>query len=330
MAFDPVPLAIGGGAVHSDDVMRVAANIFSRDSAGIRRPGDFKVTATGSPSGTVNIAPGGMVLPNVQKPGQSYVGHAPTLTTESRSLTQAGNHLIVARIIDPEFSPWQPSGTPGAPNTSVANGPYFEPHVIPGVSATTTLAEQVVTYTAEALALVKNPTGAAAITNEMIVDLRRLAQPRIGFAFDVQQGAPLNFVTVSEINWHDWPLNSLSVYVPRWATHAQVMVGLHNVAVDAPCDVNLRAVLGNLVGPTSFFDYNGNAGTGVGFVETRPHMLYAEFDVRAHQGQTLAHKTQAKRDYVAGAEHVGSNNGNVWYDPYQQTVFDVRFSERVV
>ncbi len=326
MAFDPVPLAIGGGAVHSDNVWRVAANIFSRDSQGIRRPGDFKVTQTGTASGTVNIAPGGMVLRNAQAPGESYVGSAPTLTTESRGLTTAGNHLIVARIIDPEFAPWQPSGTPGAPNVSVPNGPYFEPHVINGVSAATTLAEQVVTYTAEALALVKNPTGAAAITDAMITDLRRLNQPRIGFDFDVQNTIGPEYVTTAETAWHQWPMNSKSVFVPRWATHAQCMIDVPYKALRA-LDVDLRVVLGNLTpGPITPVDYNGAPGTSVGYVEVLSSRVYAEFDVRGIAGQTVQMRLDARRNPT----YANVNTGDFWSEPTFQMSFDTRFTERVV
>src|SRR5687768_16449625 len=117
MAVNPVPLAIGQGAVTDDDVFRRMINGLSRDSEGVALPGDFKVTATPTASGSVNVAPGGMVLRNHGQSGQSYYADAPTTTAVSSGLTTAGYHMVVARIIDPQYAPWQPSGTPGAPNT---------------------------------------------------------------------------------------------------------------------------------------------------------------------------------------------------------------------
>jgi hypothetical protein len=325
--INPVPLAIGGGAVHSDDVLRRMINGLSRDVQGVALPGDFKVTATPTASGSVNVAPGGMVLRHHNIRGQSYFGDSDSSVPWSKNLTSAGYHLIVLKVVDPETSPWQPSGTPGAPNTSVANGPYFMLDTIP-CSSNTMLASEVVTYAAEAIARVDNPTGAAAITNAMIkeVGIRRLAQPRIGFAYDWQPGpATANYVTVAETAWHHWPSNSLLVEVPRWATHAQATIQLVGLAVDGPCDVNTRVILGNLPpGPIVYFDYNGNAGTPAGFVENRPHFTFAEFDVRSLQGQTVTLRLDARRTYEQ------QNTGNVWFGPAEQIVFDVKFSERVV
>lgn len=325
MAFDPVPLAIGGGAEVSDETMRVAVNAFTGDSQGIVLPGDFKVTALAQPGAAVNIAPGGMVLRAPQSPGESYVGRAATPTQEARSLTNAGYHLIVARVVDPDKSPWQPSGTPGAPNTSIPNGPYFMPHVIPGVSASTERADQVVSYAAEALALVKNPSGLGVITDGMIQDLRRLYDPKVGFAFDIQQGpGTVEFITVTETAWHDWPTNGLLVDVPRWATHAQVAIRMQGIAVDGPGDVNWRVNAGGATGPITYFDYNGNSGTPAGFVETKDHTAYGEFDVRFAQGQRIIVRPQARRTYEV------QNKGNIWIDSNLQVEFDVRFSQRVV
>lgn len=324
MAFNPVPLAIGNGAVHSDDVQRIANNILSGNSQGVNLPGDFKVTATGPASGSVTIAPGGMVLRNAQLAGQSYVADAPTPTAWSSGLTQAGSHLIIARIIDPDFAPWQPSGTPGAPNTSVANGPYFQPFTVPGVGNTVTRASQVVTYTAEALARIDNPSGSGTITPDMIKDLRRLATKRTDFAYDRQSGpATPDFVTTSETNWHDWPSNSFQVDVPDWATHLQAMVDLH-ISVEGPANVDLRVNFGGLTGPTSFFDYNGTPAAGGMGAETVPITVYGEFDVRTFQGQRVTLKTQARRTFASEA------TGNAVMGPAEQLTYDCRFSERVV
>jgi hypothetical protein len=41
--------------------------------------------------------------------------------------------LIIVRVIDPDFSAWQPYQHP----ESIANGPYREPVVVPGVTSTT-------------------------------------------------------------------------------------------------------------------------------------------------------------------------------------------------
>jgi hypothetical protein len=75
MAFDLVPWAIEGASTDAA-LARVLANIASKNAEGINLPGDFKVTALGTPGPQVNIAPGGMVVRNAQAPGESYVGIA--------------------------------------------------------------------------------------------------------------------------------------------------------------------------------------------------------------------------------------------------------------
>jgi hypothetical protein len=235
VSFDPVPIAIGNGAVLQDDVFRVFANAATRDSEGVVLPGQFKTTALGSPGAAVSIAPGGLVVRNAQKTGESYIGRAQTATQVSISPNNGGStrrDLVLARIIDPDYSPWQPSGTPGAPNTSVPNGPYFEPYVLSGVGAVTSAAQAGITYSAVALARVDMPAGAQTVQSGYITDLRQLAQPRIGFAYDVQTVASSQQLLVTDTTAKDWPLNSLQVYVPRWATHAQVGITLLTVGTD--------------------------------------------------------------------------------------------------
>jgi hypothetical protein len=320
-------LAIGSGAVHSDDVMRRMINGLSRDSQGVALPGDFKVTATPTASGSVNVAAGGMLIKHHNIRGQSYFGDSDSTVPWSKNLTQAGYHLIVLKIVDPETTPWQPSGTSGAPNTSVANGPYFMLDTLP-CSSNTMRASEIVTYAAEAIARVDNPTGAGAITQAMIkeIGIRRLAQPRNHPDYDVQAGySPIDYITVAETNWHHWPLNVFTTNVPTWATHAQVSIQMLNVPCDGAGDFNSRVIMGNLTpGPISYFDYNSNPGTPVGNVETRAHFTFAEFDVRTLQGQPVTIRQDARRTYET------ANTGNIWFGPGEHIVFDVRYSERTV
>lgn len=314
MAFDPVPWAIGGGAEHTDDLWRVAANAFTRDSEGIVLPGDMKVTSGGA--GVVNIAAGAVILRNRQKPGQSYVGAAYDPTAFPYPSNAGGGstvrHLVVARVIDPQFSPWQPSGTPGAPNTSVQTGPYFEPFLVPGVASGVTRASSVVTYSAEALARIDVPAGA---TTGTITDCRRLAQPRTGFAFDVQKVNADDSILLGDTTYTDFTTNSLALYVPRWATHAQVGIDyLSILAGDA--GGAFRAVLGGAVGPDVLFDNESTAEEKV------PFSVYGEFNVQAAQDSTITLKVQGKR--------FGTSAGVLRVTTNTLVRYDVKFSERVV
>lgn len=317
MAFDPVPLAIGEGAEHSDDVWRVFANAATHDAQGIVLPGDMKVTSGGA--GVATIAPGGVVIRNAQKAGQSYVGYAPTPTNHAYPDNTGGGstarHLLIARVIDPQFSPWQPSGTPGEPNVSVPDGPYFEPFLVPGVAAGTTRASQVVSYSAQALARIDVPAGGSTGT---FVDCRELFAPRVGFAFDVQQAGGTDDLQSTQTTFRDFTTNSLQVYVPRWATHAQVSVDFLSIKASNATG-RLRLVLGGTNGPEAIFD---NAAAQV---ESVPFSVYGEFNVQAVQDSSVTLKVQARR--------TGGDSGALkMYASANSTFlkFDVKFSERVV
>jgi hypothetical protein len=327
VAFDPVPIAIGNGAVLQDDVFRVFANAATRDSEGVVLPGQFKTTALGSPGAAVSIAPGGLVVRNAQKTGESYIGRAQTATQVSISPNNGGStrrDLVLARIIDPDYSPWQPSGTPGAPNTSVPNGPYFEPYVLSGVGAVTNAAQAGITYSAVALARVDMPAGAQTVQSGYITDLRQLAQPRIGFAYDVQTVASSQQLLVTDTTVKDWPLNSLQVYVPRWATHAQVGITLLTVGTDGNAsDFSPRVYVGGATVVSAAWDYNGGGTDHYAGVEKLPFQMYGEFNVVAAQDSIITVKPQAQRTFT-------SNTGLVVMDTTGLVVFDVRFSERVV
>ena len=331
MAFDPVPLAIGEGAEHTDDVWRAFANAATRDSQGVVLPGDMKVTALGSPGEAVIIAPGSAVIRNAQKAGQSYVGHAPTATQVAVPRNNTGSvvrHLLIARVIDPQFSPWQPSGTPGAPNVDVETGPYFEPFLISGVASNVTRASQVVSYSAVALArldVASVGSGASPVTNAMIVPTRELAQPRTGFAYDIQTPASNQNLALTTGGFIDWPTNSLQVYVPRWATHAQVKIHLNGILGFVGGSDSLHRVnFAGSVGPNAVWDYNGYTGQAAGDAEMIPLSMYGEFNVQAVQDSTVTVKPQASRNNVGS--HLGVES--IW--TRHQIEFDIKFSERVV
>lgn len=333
MAVDPVPFVIGAGAVHSDEVWRVFANAATRDSEGVALPGNCKVTALGTPGEAVNVAAGGLIIRNAQAPGQSYVARVIDSTQINIPRNNSGSvvrHLLIGRIIDPDFAPWQPSGTPGAPNVSVPDGPYFELFLVSGVGAGVTRASQVVTYSALALARIDVPStgsGPSPVTTANIVDCRELAQPRVGFAFDIQQVVSQQTLALNTGGWIDWPSNSLSMFIPRWATHAQATIRINSIlGFPSGSDALFRVNLAGATGISADWDFNAPSGLVSTDAIAQPLSMYGEFDVRALQGTTVVVKPQANRNNVAGP-----HGGVMRVDATQHQVeFDIRFSERVV
>lgn len=335
MAFDPVPLAIGQGAVHSDEVFRILASAATHDSQGVILPGQMKVVALGTPGAAVTIQPGAVVVRNHAGYGESYVGRAPSATQVPIAANNTGSvrrDLIIARVIDPDFSPWQPSGSPGAPNTSIPNGPYFEPHVISGVPSGTVRASQVVNYSAVELARVDVPANTSAVTNAHIVDLRSLVSPRTANVYDLVAPSGDLVLATNETNWTDWPIASIQVPVPRWATHAQAIIrgammgfGAGSGNGNGSADAHMRALL-NGVAPTTFtpVDHNAHAQQAVTDGLIIPWSVYGEFVVTAMQDQVVTLKPQARRVLET------LTTGRLETNPAFTVEFDVRFSERVV
>lgn len=320
MAFDPVPWAVSGSQLDAY-VMRSLANIAVSDAQGIQLPGNAKVTATASPSGQVNIAPGGLIIRNRQAAGQTYVGHiaSDTLVPITPTGGVGRSDLIVATIRDPDFTPWQPYTDPN----QILFGPYFYPEVITGVAASTTQASSVITYSAVELARIDIPANTTSITNAMITDLRTLAQPRAGAAYDVQPVTSTQSVLTTDTSFKDWPTNSLQVAVPSYATHAQVIITLNGIKAAGSGDgrINVRINMNGAVGPTSTFIFTKPA-YATDYVSTT-FQTFAEFDVRGVAGTKVIVKPQAQRGSPAGT-------AAMTMDTTQQVAFDVRFSERTV
>lgn len=240
MAFDGNPWAVENGANMSAAVARAAHYAATRGAQGITEPGDLKVTQTSVASQAVEIAAGSATVLNHGADGESYHGLARTPTNVPISVSGSTRHdLIIGRIIDPDFSPWQPSDVPDA-----VNGPYWEPHVVQGVTSSTTLASDVVGYSAIALARVAVPA-AGNITNAMITNLRELAQPRS----ELQQYTtiPTDDAHLSSDPWVNWPEEAnRNVFVPAWATRVVIEVLYSGVRANIGATFGyLRARLGS-------------------------------------------------------------------------------------
>lgn len=300
--------------------MREFANIATRDTQGIQLPGHLKVTQTGSPSGNVSATAGGVIIRNSNNIGQSYIGRvtSDTLVPIPPTSGSSQSYLIFAYIRDPDFSPWQPYTDPN----QIKFGPYFFVDKV-ACSGSTTKASQVVSYSAVELARVDMPPSTTNITDAMIHDLRSLAQPRVGFAQAVQAGPASDFLTIGQTTWRNFPTNSLAVTVPPWATNCLASIRLNQIQTDGPSDFLSAINLGGIRGISSNYDYNGNPGTSVGFVEGIPMELYADIDVRTLQGQTVTCYPEAERTWTM-------NTGNIYFNNHQQVVFDLRFIEKAI
>lgn len=304
MAAVGVPWAVENGAQVGADVARVLANVASQNRQGISQPGDCKVSQTGTASQAVQISSGGLAIKNQQAPGQSYIAAFEGTTSVTIDVNGAARtDLVIARVKDPDFSPWQSSDIPNA-----VSGPYFEPFVIKGVSASTTRASDVATYSAVELARIAVPASGN-ITSSMITDLRRLYRAEKDEDKRVS-AAPTGTENLSAVgSFARWITPaSFDLLVPEWATHYLARLDVTNSIHVAP---NGFGVLGLFFGG-SLVASNPWAQLGAGGTSSRVSVQSAITNgVKAlpagYAGSTRTFDLRAYKDPSSEAGYLSSD-----------------------
>lgn len=264
MAWDSVPWLVGGGAQHSPEVARLLAYAAMAGNEGVIGSGDLKVSALGTPGSAVNVAPGacGILCRATGQQYQMYAGRMATQDTVSIAATGSGSgrsDLVVARVEDPWLS-----GEPWPDPTTPATGPYIFTRVIPNVpSTTTTVTGLNLGYSAIPLARIDIPASTATITQAMIVDLRRIANPRRERRlFTASPTAEQNLTAASYAAWPS--ATSWSVAVPSWATQVKIAVTLASIqGLNANTYGTVRAKLGSLFTQHVVYDLDIASGGSV-------------------------------------------------------------------
>lgn len=247
MPLDSVPWFVGGGALHSPEVARTLAYAATNGKQGVVSPTDLKVTATAIPGGTVQVAVGAAVILNRNPTGanQSYIARMNTADTVAVAATSSSggrSDLIVIQIEDPYVSgePWQDPADPTV-------GPYVFTRVISNVPAGTTDLSKVSGYSgrsAVALARIDIPASTGTITNAMITDLRRIANPRS--ERQIISTTPTDYTATLDKNvWRAFPNKALTgIYVPEWATHAVIRAESAMKYISGDAYANFQGFLG--------------------------------------------------------------------------------------
>jgi hypothetical protein len=221
--FDPVPWMVGGGAQHSAEVGRLLGYVAANGNEGIVNPGDLKVTAQIVPDGSVNVAPGACAIlcRASAQTHQTYAARNPDARPVAVSATSgaARSDLIVVRVEDPWLS-----GEPWADPADPAAGPYVDARVISGVPASTrTVTELNLGYSAIPLARIDIPANTGTITQAMITDLRKVANPRRQLVIDHKTSTVDDTLNSGAGVYEQFPNGVFySVDIPSWAVVAKV------------------------------------------------------------------------------------------------------------
>lgn len=168
MALIPVPWAIGHGADNSVEGARMSLHAATKGARGVYGPGDMAVRALPVPGAAVRVHRGGAVTPN-DYPGAFNQSYA--ITEESSTdvpipatgSSGGATRYLIVRIDDDQYA--------GNPPEDVVNGPYNRYAVVSSISG--------LQYPHVPLAKIVQPANTATITDAMITDIRKIANPEV-------------------------------------------------------------------------------------------------------------------------------------------------------
>ena len=311
--FDPVPWLIGGGALHSPETARNAIYISTQGAEGVTAPTGLRVAALSTPGTSIRVLPGSALVLNRSVGGgeQTYTVRAGTETNVAIAAQGAGGtryDLIVARVEDP----WM-AGTPWADPTDATVGPYVFPRVISNVPAGTTSLQQVAGYANDsgiALARIAVPASTATITDAMITDLRKVAQPKRQRDLYNTQPSAVSSLTGTAADWTTQANRTIAV--PAWASQVKVVGTLAGVVCRTAAAVgNTSFMLGTLGGAGAALDMDLNTRATLVTSDT----LAIPVAVR---GTSVVLKLRGNRS---------SGTGTIQTDTYSTVLWDVEFLE---
>lgn len=225
MALQNVPWAIGNGAHNQVEGARLSLYAATKGATGVMRPSDLQVTALPVPGGAVRVHTGAGVAAS-RYPGASAQSYAVRETSstdvgiDATGSSGARTRYLVVRVHDHQYS-----GEPTPSN--VQDGPYNEYEWLSSDPWASPPAFPVVP-----LAKLVQPANTATITNEMITDVRRVANPRSDsqlrtYALLSEDTESLATIGSDNSSGETWPRQADTVQepilIPDWATRARIV-----------------------------------------------------------------------------------------------------------
>jgi hypothetical protein len=238
MSLFPQPI-LTNGATHSAQQFRMLVRDLANGSEGITQGDDLKVTQRSTPGAGITVGDGSAV---VRGRFTTFQGHYSACNIGSVNVDIAAtgggagrSDMVILRIEDPEYE--------GSLNPATDQIAYFQ--VISGVSSSATAIPD--GRTGIPLARIDIPVSTATITNAMITDLRKVANPRREFYQFIQSPSSLstdisgtsgtyaNFSTAA--GW--------SVAIPDWASTAILSMAVGQIRYNTAAFFGgLRATFG--------------------------------------------------------------------------------------
>ncbi|MER6602604.1 hypothetical protein [Streptomyces parvus] len=309
MPLYPVPILVNG-ATHSAEQFRAMVQDLARGAEGITEGADLKVTQLGTPGTSVQVASGsGVVRGRVNAFQGSYAVRNQGAETVAIASTGGSprSDMLILRVEDPQYE--------GTLNPEVDQINYFQ--VISNVSSSATAIPD--GRTGIPLARIDIPASTSTITNAMIKDIRKVANPRRESRLLTQSPASQSTGISGSSSVYSYFSTAAgwNITIPSWATTARIKIDIAAMRIiNGALYGAVRATFGaSLTLQLTVIDDNQNPAT------RRVSSLIADTVTipDAYRGTTQLLRTQA-----AG----GSGNGaTIYVDGSSTLVAQVEFEE---
>jgi hypothetical protein len=255
MALFPRPL-LTNGATHPAQQFRMLVRDLSNGAEGITQGDDLKVTQRATPGAGVTVGDGSGVIRgranafqgtySVCNIGSVNVDIAATGSGSGRS------DMLIVRVEDPEYE--------GSLNPAIDQVAYFQ--VISNVSSSATAIPD--GRTGIPLARIDIPASTSTITNAMITDLRKIANPRRDRRLYTQSPTGDSALIGSSTAYTAFSTHAgWNIAIPDWATTVRIRVDVSPIRYSvADYFGNLRATFGSLLTLQST-GLDDNQGSGI-------------------------------------------------------------------
>jgi hypothetical protein len=255
MSLFPQPI-LTNGATHSAQQFRMLVRDLANGAEGITQGDDLKVTQRSTPGAGITVGDGSAV---VRGRFTTFQGHYSACNIGSVDVAIAStgsgsgrSDMVILRIEDPEYE--------GSVNPATGQVAYFQ--VISGVSSSATAIPD--GRTGIPLARIDIPASTATITNAMITDLRKIANPRRQRRMYTHSPATDSALIGSSTTYSYFSTEpGQNIDVPDWATTARIRVDVSPLRYSvADFFGNLRATFGASL-TTQSTGLDDNQGSGI-------------------------------------------------------------------
>lgn len=223
MPLYQVPILVNG-ATHSAEQFRAMVQDLARGAEGITEGTDLKVTQLGTPGTSVQVASGsGVVRGRVNAFQGSYAVRNQGADTVPIASTGGSprSDMVILRVEDPQYE--------GTLNPEVDDINYFQ--VISNVSSSATAIPD--GRTGIPLARIDIPASTSTITNAMIKDIRKIANPRRETRQLTQSpGSTSTAITGTTYAYAYFSTAAgWNITIPAWATTARIRVDIAGLRI---------------------------------------------------------------------------------------------------